>query len=80
MKRPVKGTLLAAGTALAVSAAPPMPAAAATSGSEMFTGTIVFAPVPGTNARTVLGSVVRAKGCSAASAGSSRSCPPIPPV
>ena len=34
MKRLVKGALLAAGAALAISAAPAMPAVAATSGSE----------------------------------------------
>ena len=62
MKRLVKGALLAAGTALAISAAPAMPAAAATSGTETLSGTIVFAAVPGTNSRTVLGSVVRASG------------------
>jgi hypothetical protein len=61
MKRLVKGALLAAGTALAISAAPAMPAAAA-SGSETFSGTIVFGAVPGTNTRTVISSVVVAKG------------------
>jgi hypothetical protein len=39
-----------------------MPAAAAASGSETFSGTIVFAAVPGTNARTVISSVVVATG------------------
>jgi hypothetical protein len=39
-----------------------MPAAAATSGSETFTGMIVFSGVPGTNTRTVTASVVRASG------------------
>ena len=62
MKRLVKGALLTAGTALALSAAPAMPATAAASGSETFTGTIVFAAVPGTDTRTVIGSVVRARG------------------
>ena len=62
MKRLVKGALLAAGTALAISAAPAMPAAAATSGTETLSGTIVFAAGPGTNTRTVIGSVVRARG------------------
>jgi hypothetical protein len=62
MKRLVKGALLAAGTALAISAAPAMPATAAASGSETFSGTIVFAAVPGTNTRTVIGSVVLARG------------------
>jgi hypothetical protein len=54
--------LLVAGTALAISAAPAVPAAAATSGSETLSGTIVFAAVPGTNTRTVISSVVVAKG------------------
>jgi hypothetical protein len=62
MKRLVKGALLAAGTALAISAAPAMPAAAATSGIERLSGTIVFVAGPGTNSRTVIGSVVRARG------------------
>jgi len=39
-----------------------MSAAAATSGSETLSGTIVFAAGPGTNSRTVIGSVVRAGG------------------
>jgi hypothetical protein len=54
--------LLVAGTALAICAAPVLPAVAATSGAETFSGTIVFAPVPGTTSRTVIGSVVRATG------------------
>ena len=58
----VKGALLAAGTALAISAAPAMSAAAATSGTETLSGTIVFVAGPGTNSRTVIGSVVRAGG------------------
>ena len=62
MKRLVTGALLAAGTALAISAAPAMAAAAATSGTETLSGTIVFAAGPGTNSRTVIGSVVRARG------------------
>src|SRR5690349_20596850 len=62
MKRLVKGALLAAGTALAISAAPAMPAAAATSGTETLSGTIVFVAGPGPNTRTVIGSVVRARG------------------
>jgi hypothetical protein len=62
MKRLGKGTLLAAGTALAICAAPAMSAAAAASGTETLSGTIVFAAVPGTNSRTVIGSVVRAGG------------------
>jgi hypothetical protein len=60
-KRLVKGALLAAGTALAISVAPTPPAAAATSGSETLSGTIVFAAT-GAATRTVLGSVVRARG------------------
>ena len=62
MKRLVKGALLAVGTALAISAAPAMPAVAATSGSETVNGIIVFAAVPGTNTRTVISSAVVAKG------------------
>ena len=62
MKRLVKGALLAAGTALAISAAPARPAAAAPCRTETLSGTIVFAAVPGTNTRTVIGSVVRARG------------------
>lgn len=63
MKRSAKGTMLAAGIAtLAISAAPAMPAAAAASGSETFTGTVVFAAVPGTDTRTVISSAVVAKG------------------
>jgi hypothetical protein len=62
MKRSVKRALLAAGTALALAAAPATPAAAATSGSETLSGTIVFAAVPSTNTRTVVSSVVLAKG------------------
>ena len=62
MKRLVKGALLAAGTALAISAAPAMSAAAATSRTETLSGTIVFAAVPGTNSRTVISSVVLARG------------------
>jgi hypothetical protein len=62
MKRKMSWALLVAGTALAISAAPAMPASAATSGSETLSGTIVFSAVPGTNARTVLSSAVLAKG------------------
>jgi hypothetical protein len=62
MKPLVKGALLAAGTALAISAAPAMPAAAATSGTETLSGIIVFVAGPGTNSRTVVSSVVRAGG------------------
>jgi hypothetical protein len=43
MKRATSWALLVAGTALAISAAPALPAAAATSGSETLSGTIVFA-------------------------------------
>jgi hypothetical protein len=39
-----------------------MPAAAATSGTETLSGIIVFAAGPGTNSRTVVSSVVRARG------------------
>jgi hypothetical protein len=60
MKRQVIGTLLAAGIALATCATTAMPAAAATSGSETFRGTIVASGVSG--ARTVISSVVVAKG------------------
>ena len=62
MKRLGKGALLAAGAALAISVAPAMPASAATSGTETLSGTIVFAAVPGTNTRTVIGSAVLARG------------------
>jgi hypothetical protein len=62
MKRLVKGALLAAGTALAISTTPALPAVAATSGTETLSGTLVFAPVPGTNTRTVVSSVVLARG------------------
>ena len=62
MKRLVAGALLAAGTALAISAVPAMSAAAAASGTETLSGTIVFVAGPGTNSRTVIGSVVRAGG------------------
>jgi len=60
MKRKVTGALLAAGTALAISAVPAMPAAAATNGSETFSGTIVTSGVSGT--RTVISSMIVAKG------------------
>src|SRR3954466_13064090 len=62
MKRQWTGALVAAGTALAIAAAPATPASAATSGSERLSGTIVFAAVPTTNTRTVVASVVLAKG------------------
>jgi len=60
MKRQVTGALLAAGTALAISAVPAMPAAAATSGSETFRGIIVTSGRSGT--RTVISSVIVFKG------------------
>jgi hypothetical protein len=53
--------LLVAGAALAISVAPAIPAAAATSGSETLSGTIVFAAT-GPASRTVIGSAVRARG------------------
>jgi hypothetical protein len=62
MKRPVKRALLAAGTALAIAVSTATPASAATSGAETLSGTIVFAAVPSTNTRTVVSSVVLAKG------------------
>jgi hypothetical protein len=61
MKRAMSWALLAAGTALAISAAPAIPAAAAASGSETLSGTIVFAAT-GPATRTVIGSAVRARG------------------
>jgi hypothetical protein len=60
MKRQVTGALLAAASALPLSAAAPVPAAAATSGSETLRGTLVTSGVSGT--RTVIASVVVAKG------------------
>ena len=80
MKRRVKGALLAAGTVLAIAAAPATPASAATSGSETLSGIIVFAAgrlrTPGRS----LAAWCSPRGCSGASAGSSnsRTCPPIP--
>ena len=61
MKLLVKGALLAAATAMAIAAAPATPASAA-SGNETLSSVIVFAAVPGTNTRTVVSSVVLAKG------------------
>src|SRR6185312_13161167 len=61
MKRAMSWALLVAGTALAISAAPAVPAAAAASGSETLSGTIVFAAT-GPATRTVIGSAVRARG------------------
>jgi hypothetical protein len=60
MKRKMSWALLAGGIALAASTATAAPAAAATSGSETFKGTIVTSGVSGT--RTVITSVVIAKG------------------
>jgi hypothetical protein len=60
LKRQIIGAVLATGIALAISAATVMPAAAATSGSESFRGTIMTSGVSGT--RTVISSVVVAKG------------------
>jgi fructose-1-phosphate kinase PfkB-like protein len=79
MKRAAKGALLGAGTALAIAVSPATPASAATSASDTLTGAIVFAAVPHTNTRTVVSSVVLAKGVSGASAGSS-SCPTCRPI
>jgi hypothetical protein len=61
MKRAMSWALLVAGSALAISAAPAVPAAAAASGSETLSGTIVFAAT-GATTRTVIGSAVRARG------------------
>ena len=60
MKRQITVALPAAGIALAVSAATAVPAAAATSGSETLSVTLVTSGVSGT--RTVISSVVVAKG------------------
>jgi hypothetical protein len=60
MKRKMSWALLAGGIALTASTAAAAPAAAATSGSETFKGTIVTSGVSGT--RTVITSVVIAKG------------------
>jgi hypothetical protein len=60
MKRQVTAALLAAGSALAISAVSAVPAAAATSGSETLSGTIVTSGVSGT--RTVISSVLIARG------------------
>jgi hypothetical protein len=60
MKSGVTRVLLAAGAALAISAATAWPAAAATSGSETVTGTLVTSGVSGT--RTAISSVLVAKG------------------
>src|SRR6266566_9299080 len=60
MKLRVTGALLAAGIALAISAATVLPAAAATSGSETVSGRLVTSGVSGT--RTTIASVAVAKG------------------
>jgi len=60
MKRQVTGPLLAAGIALATLAATAVPAAAATSGPETVSGTLVTSGVSGT--RTAISSVAVAKG------------------
>lgn len=60
MKRHLIGALLAAGTALAICAVPALPATAATTGPESFSGTIVTSGISGT--RTVISSVVVVKG------------------
>jgi hypothetical protein len=60
MKRQMSWAVLAGGIALAASTASAVPAAAASSGSETFSGTIVTSGVSGT--RTVVSSVVVAKG------------------
>jgi hypothetical protein len=60
MKRKMSWAVLAGGIALIASTATAAPAAAATSGSETFKGTIVTSGVSGT--RTVITSVIIAKG------------------
>jgi hypothetical protein len=60
MKSQVTRALLAAGIALAIATTTALPAAAATSGSETFSGTLVTSGVSGT--RTVISSVIVAKG------------------
>ena len=60
MKRQVPVALLAAGIAVGICAATAVPAAAAATGSETFSGTIVTSGVSG--ARTVISSVIVAKG------------------
>ena len=60
MKRQMSWALLAGGIALAASTASAVPAAAATSGNETFSGTIVTSGLSGT--RTVITSVIIAKG------------------
>jgi hypothetical protein len=60
MKRQMSWALLAGGIALAASTATAVPAAAATSGSETYIGTIVTSGVSGT--RTVISSVLVMRG------------------
>src|SRR5215472_14082920 len=60
MKRQMSWALLAGGIALAASTATAVPAAAAASGSETLTGTLVTSGVSGT--RTVISSVLIARG------------------
>jgi len=60
MKRQMSWALLAGGIALAASTASAVPAAAAASGSETLTGTLVTSGVSGT--RTVISSVLIARG------------------
>jgi len=60
MKLRVMGALLAAGITLAISAATALPAAAATSGSEMVKGRLVTSGASGT--RTTISSVAVARG------------------
>src|SRR6266513_3810063 len=60
MKARVTAVLLAAGTALAISAPAALPAAAATSGSETVSGRLVTSGVSGT--RTAISSVAVARG------------------
>jgi hypothetical protein len=60
MKRQLLGTLLAAGIAVGTCAATAMPAAAATTGSETISGTLVTSGASGT--RTTISSVLVAKG------------------
>jgi hypothetical protein len=72
MKRAMSWALLVAGTALAISAAPAIPAAAATIGTETLGGTIVFAAVPVRTAGLSSAAWCTPGGCSRASAGSSR--------
>ncbi len=60
MRRQISGALLAAGTALAISAATATPAVAATTGSETFRGVLETSGVSGD--RTVISSIIVMKG------------------